>query len=91
MQDFITFDDNVTTFPGELNSDLVSWREKAREEAIEDVVSNDLYSNEGQSPEVISDDEDHEDTVHSELTTSQALQHLDKLLEFSIAKNDETL
>ena len=62
-----------------------------REEAIEDVVPNDLDSKEGQIPEVISDDEDHEDTVRSELTTSQALQHLDELLKFSIAKKDETL
>ena len=31
------------------------------------------------------------DTVHSEPTTPQAAQHLDKLLEFSIAKNDERL
>ena len=59
-------------------------REKAREEAIEawmeDVVPNDLDSNEDQNPEVISDDEDHEDTFRSEFTTSQALQHLDELL-----------
>ena len=70
-------------------------REKAREEAIEawmeDVVPNDLDSNEDQNPGVISDDEDHEDTIRSEFTTSQALQHLDELLEFTIAKNGHTL
>lgn len=61
------------------------------EEAIEDVLPNDPDINEGQNPDVISDDEDHVDTVHSEPTTPQAAQHLDKLLEFSIAKNDERL
>ena len=52
---------------------------------------NNLDSNEGQNPEVISNDKDHEGTVLSELTTSQKLQHLVELLEFSIAKIDETL
>ena len=85
------FDDDVSTSPGQINTNLVDQREKAWEEAIEDVVSNDLDSNEAQNPDVISDDKDHEDTVLLELTTSLALQHLDKLLEFSIAKNDETL
>ena len=60
--------------------------EKAQEEAIEDVVPNDLDSIEGQNPEVFFDDEDHQDTVCSKLTTSQALQHMDAQLEFSIAK-----
>ena len=52
---------------------------------------NDLDSNEGLNPEIISDDEDHEDTVRSELAISQELQHLDELLEFSITKNGQTL
>ena len=51
---------------------MVDWREKAREQAIKDVAPNDLDSNEGQSLGVISDNENHEDTVRSELT-SQAL------------------
>ena len=84
VEDFVTFDDNVTTSPGQINTDLVAWLEKALEEGIEDFVPKDLNSNEGQNPEVISDDEDHDDRL-------QASQHLDKLLEFSIAKNDETL
>ena len=41
-------------------------------------------------PEVF-EDEDHEDTVRSELAASHVLQHLDELLEFSKAKNDVTL
>ena len=72
VEDFITFDDNVMTSPGQINTDLVDWREKAREQAIKDVALNDLDSNEGQNLGVISDNENHEDTVHSELT-SQAL------------------
>ena len=69
---------------------MVDWREKAREEAIEDIVPNNLDNNESQNPEVISDDEDHEDEVYLELT-SQVLQHLDQLLEFSLVKNDVRL
>lgn len=52
---------------------------------------NDLDSSERQNAEVISKDEDHDDKVRSKLITLQALQHLDELLEFSIANNDETL
>ena len=70
VEDFITFDDNVTTSPDQINTYLVDWTEKSLKEAIEYVVSNDLDSNEGQNPEVISDNECHMDTVHSELTTS---------------------
>ena len=29
VEDFITFDDNVTTSPGQINIDLVVWREKS--------------------------------------------------------------
>ena len=62
VKDFITFDDNVTTSAGQINTDLVVWREKIWEEAIEDVVPINLDSNEGLNLEVIFDDEDHEDT-----------------------------
>ena len=90
--DDITIEDfKTSTSPGQINTDLVDQREKTWQEAIEDVVPNDLDSNEDQNPEVISDDEDHEDTVRSELKAALALQHLDQQLEFSIAKNDETL
>ena len=75
---------------GQINTDLVDWREKPWE-AFEDIAPNDVNCNEGQNLEVVPDDEDHEDTVTSKLWTSETLQHLDKLLGFSIAKNDETL
>lgn len=64
----------------------MTGEKKAREEA-----PNDLDKNEGQNSEVIFENEDHEDTVHSELKTSQEFQHLDELIEFLIAKNDEIL
>ena len=70
---------------------MVDRRGKAWKGAIENVVPNDLSNTGDQNPEVISDDEDHEHTVLSELTTSQASQHLDELVEFSIDKNDVTL
>ena len=49
IKDFTMFDDNVTTSPGQINSDLIAWWEKALEEAIEDVIPNDLDINEGQN------------------------------------------
>ena len=33
VKDFITFDDNVTTSPVQINTNLVDWREKTWEEA----------------------------------------------------------
>ena len=54
------------TFPGQINTDLVDWREKAWE-AFEDIAPNDVNSNEDQNLEVVPDDEDHEDTVTSKL------------------------
>lgn len=70
LEDFIPFDYNVTTPPDQIKNHFLerkSWG------AIENIVHNDLDSNESHSQEVISDDEDHEDTVCSELTTSRAL------------------
>ena len=29
VKEFITFEDNVTTFSGQINTDLVNWREKS--------------------------------------------------------------
>ena len=61
------FGTRPTPSAGQINTDLIDWREKAREETIGDVVPNDLDGNEAQNPKVISDDEDHGDTVRSEL------------------------
>ena len=46
---------------------MVDLREKAWEEAVAGIVPDYLDSNDGQNSEVISDDEDNEDTVHSNL------------------------
>ena len=34
VEDFITFDDNLTTSIGQINTDMVDWRQQAREDAI---------------------------------------------------------
>ena len=47
VKDFITSENNVTTYPCQINTDLFDWREKAWEEAIEDVLPNDLDGYEG--------------------------------------------
>ena len=47
VKDFTAYESNVTTYPGQINTDLADWIEKAWEEAIEGVVPNDLDSCEG--------------------------------------------
>lgn len=46
VEDFTAYyDANVTAYPGQINTNLVDWREKTQEETIEYVVPNDLDSN----------------------------------------------
>ena len=40
FEDFVTFDDNLATSTGQINTDLKDWQEQAREEAIKEVVSD---------------------------------------------------
>ena len=40
VEDFVTFDDNLTTSTGQINTDLKDWQEQAREETIKEVVSD---------------------------------------------------
>ena len=38
VEDFVTFDDNLTTSSGQINANLIDWRQQAQEEAIKEVV-----------------------------------------------------
>ena len=40
FENVVTFDDNLTLSTGQINTDLVDWRQQAREEAIKEVVPN---------------------------------------------------
>ena len=90
--DFVTFDDNLTTSTGQINADLIDWRQQAREEAIKEVLPD--TSSATQVLNVVSDDDDEDDQEENtprHLTTSEPLQHLDDLLHFSMMGNDATL
>ena len=90
VEDFITFDDNLTTSIGQINTDMVDWRQQAREDAIQEVLP-DVSAIQS---EVISDDDngdDEEDHTPQQLSATQALQNLDELLRFSLTQNNESL
>ena len=38
VEDFVTFDDNLTTSTGQINTYLIDWRQQDREEAVKEVV-----------------------------------------------------
>ena len=85
---FITFDDNLTISIGQINTDMVDWRQQAREDVIQEV----LPGVSAIQSEVISDDDDEEDhTPQQQLSAIQALQNLDELLRFSLTENNESL
>ena len=91
IEDFITFDDNLTTQAGQINTDLIDWQQQAREEAIKEVVP--VTSSASQAVNVVSDDDedDQEESTSWHLTTSEAFHHLDDLLHFPMMENDATL
>ena len=70
---------------------MIDSRQKAREEAIKELVPDN--SSASQVVNVVSDNEedDQEENTLRHLTTSEALQHLDDLLHFSMMENDATL
>ena len=91
VEDFVTFDDNLTESAGQINTDFIDWWQQAREEAIKEVVPD--TSSASQAVNTVSDDDedDQKENTPQHLTTSEALQHLDDLLHFSILENDATL
>ena len=55
-KDFVTFDDNLTTSTGQINTDLIDWLQQAREEAIKEIVPD--TSSASQAVNVVSDDDE---------------------------------
>ena len=85
VEDFITFDDNLTTSTGQINTDMIDWRQQAQEDAIQELspdVSGSIQS------EVISDDDEEEDNITQQLSAIQALKNLDELLNFLLNQNN---
>ena len=56
VKDFVTFGDNLTTSTGQINTDLIDWRQQAREEAITEVAPD--TSSASQAVNVVSDDDE---------------------------------
>ena len=76
---------------GQINTDLIDWRQQAREEAIKVVVPD--TSSASQAVNVVSDydEDDQKENTPRHLITSKVLQHLDDLFRFSMLENDATL
>ena len=70
---------------------MIDRRQQAREESIKEVVPD--TSSASQAVNVVSDDDedDQEENTPRQPTTSEALQHIDDLLHFSVVENDATL
>ena len=66
VEDFVTFDDNLTTSIGQVNTDMVDWRQQAREDAIQEVLP-DVSAIQS---EVLSDDDDDDEEDHTPPTTT---------------------
>ena len=90
VEDFVTFNDNLTTSTGQVNTDLIDWRQQAREQAIKEIVPD--TSSASQAVNVVSDDDDdQEKKTPRHLTTSEALEHLDDLFHFYMMENNAKL
>ena len=87
---FVTFDD-LTISTGQINTDLMDWRQQAWDEAFKEIVPD--ASSASQAVNVVSDgdEDDQEENTPRHLTTSEALQHLYDLLHSSMMEKDATL
>ena len=76
MQDYLTFDDNLPTSVGQINTDLVDWRETVREEAIGNVLNE-----HGVSTISSSGNESYEEDNRTirQMATTEGLKILDEL------------
>ena len=81
----------MTTSTGQVNTDLIDWRQQAREQAIKGIVPD--TSSASQAVNVVSDDDEdaQEKKTPRHLTTSEALEHLDDLFHFYTMENNATL
>ena len=86
LQDYLTFDDNLPTSVGQINTDLVDWRETAREEAIGNVLNEQrisTISSSGNEPY-----EEDNRTIR-QMATTEALKILDELSFYFQNQNSE--
>ena len=58
VDDFVTFDDNLPTSTGQVNMDLIDWRQQAREEAIKEVMPD--ISSANQAVKVVLDNDEND-------------------------------
>ena len=67
----LTFDNNLTTSTGQINTDLIDWRQQAWDEAFKEVVPDAFSAS--QAVNVVSDDDedDQEENTPRHLTTSE--------------------
>ena len=87
----LTFDNNLTTSTGQINTDLIDWRQQAREETFEEVAQDTTSASQAVNVVPDDDEDDQEENTPRHLTTSESLQHPDDLLHFSMMKSDATL
>ena len=90
VEDFVTFDGNLITSAGQINTNLIDWRQQARKEATKEVVPDRPRFDPSQAVNAVSDDDedDQEENTPRHLTISEALQHLDNVLHFSMMENN---
>ena len=68
VEDFVTFDDNLTTSTDQISTDLIDWQQRAGEEAIKEVVPD--TSSARQAVSVVSDDDEDDQASYYIRSTS---------------------
>ena len=84
VADFVTFNDNLTTSTGQVNTDLIDWRQQAREQAIKEIVPD--TSSASQAVNVVSDDDEDDQEKKKILDTLLHQKHLNTSMIFFIFK-----
>ena len=91
VEDFVTFNDNLTTSTGQINTDLMDWQQQAWQEAIKEVVPDTSRPSQAVIIVRYDDEDDQEENTPQHLTTLEALQHPNDLLHFSTMESRATL
>ena len=91
VEDFVTFNDNLTISTGQINTDLMDWQQQAWQEAIKEVVPDTSRPSQAVIVVRYDDEDDQEENTPQHLTTLEALQHPNDLLHFSTMESRATL
>ena len=67
----LTFDNNLTTSTGQINTDLIDWRQQAREETFEEVAQDTTSASQAVNVVPDDDEDDQEENTPWHLTTSE--------------------